>query len=102
MTDACNVCGLPKDLCLCDAVAKEKQAVVIKVDTRRYGKAMTVVEGLDAKSVDIKKLAKSMKAKLACGGTVKDGAIELQGDHRQGAKKVLLDSGFSESSITVR
>lgn len=101
MSELCPVCGLPKDLCLCASVAKEKQAIVVRVDKRRYGKAMTIIEGFDKKSVDVKSLAKTMKAKLACGGTVKDATIELQGDHRQGAKKVLLQSGFSESSITV-
>ncbi len=99
--DTCPVCGLPKDLCLCESVSKEKQVVTVRIDKRRYGKAMTIVEGLDKKSVDIKALAKTMKGKLACGGTVKDNVIELQGDHRQGAKKVLLEAGFSESSINV-
>ncbi len=101
MSDICPVCGLSKDLCLCADVAKEKQVVTVRIDKRRYGKAMTLIEGLDKKSVDIKGLAKTMKAKLACGGTVKDSTIELQGDHRQGAKRVLLEAGFSESSITI-
>jgi len=102
MSDICGVCGLPKELCLCDAVAKEKQVVVIQVDRRRYGKAMTIINGLDKKAVDVKALAKKLKAKLACGGTVKGSTIELQGDQRQDAKLVLLKSGFTESGITVR
>lgn len=101
MSDICAVCGLPKDLCLCDTVAKEKQVVTVRVDRRRYGKAMTIIEGFDNKSVDVKALAKTMKARLACGGTVKNGKIELQGDQRQGAKQVLLDAGFTESGINI-
>ena len=100
MSDIDPLTGLPKDLGIIESISKEKQNVVVRVDRRRYGKAMTIVEGFD-NSVDIKTLSKTMKAKLACGGTVKNRTIELQGDHRQGAKKVLIQSGFSESSITI-
>jgi len=97
--DICSVCGLPKDLCMCSTVAKEKQVVTVRTVKRRYGKLMTLVEGIDKKMIDIKSLAKQLKSKLACGGTVKDNAIELQGDHQQNVKKVLVALGFAEDSI---
>jgi translation initiation factor 1 len=61
---------------------------------------MTVVEGL-SKDVDIKDLAKKLKSKLACGGTAKNGIIELQGTHIAKVKEELIAQGFSEESITV-
>jgi translation initiation factor 1 len=99
--DICSVCGLTSDLCMCSTIAKEKQVVTIHTVKRRYGKIMTLVDGIDKKMVDIKTVSKQLKSKLACGGTVKDGTIELQGDHRSTAKKVLVGLGFAEDSIEV-
>jgi translation initiation factor 1 len=47
-----------------------------------------------------KNTAKSLKEKLACGGTVKDNTIELQGDHKKQAKEALIKLGFPEGSIS--
>ncbi len=99
MTEICNVCGLPKDLCICETIAREKQKIKIYVEKRKFGKTITIIEGLDEKSIDIKSLLKKFKKKLACGGTYKDGKIELQGDHRLKVKKMLIEEGFPESSI---
>ena len=46
-----------------------------------------------------KELAKKLKEKLACGGTVKDGIIELQGNHVSHVKQELIKLGFSSESI---
>ena len=65
------------------------------MDKRRYGKNVTIIEGIDPKDEDIYQIAKSLKRKVASGGTVKDGKrIELQGEHRQEAKKLLEEMGF--------
>jgi translation initiation factor 1 len=100
--DICSVCGLPSDLCMCSNLAKEKQVVEIYAIKRRFGKLMTLIEGLDRKAIDIKQLSKQLKSKLACGGTVKGDVIELQGDQRQTAKKLLIETGFAEESIKIR
>jgi translation initiation factor 1 (eIF-1/SUI1) len=42
-----------------------------------------------------------MKRGLATGGTVKDGILILQGDHRENASKMLIQNGFSEGSIEI-
>ncbi len=102
MSEVCQVCGLPKDLCVCEEIAREKQRIRIYSTRRRFGKLMTVIEGIDDKDVDTKDLTRKLKAKLACGGTVKDGRIEFQGDHRERVKSFLIQTGFPEETIDVR
>jgi len=102
MSEVCQVCGLPKDLCVCEEIAREKQRIRIYSTRRRFGKLMTVIEGIDDKDVDTKDLTRKLKAKLACGGTVKDGRIEFQGDHRERVKNFLIQTGFPEETIDVR
>ena len=87
---------------MCAAVAREKQKIVVKMEKRRFGKPATVIDGIDSKEVELKKVAKQLKEKLACGGTVKGSTIELQGDHRSKVKAVLTDLGFPADSIEIR
>jgi len=101
MSGICAVCGLPKDLCMCVTIAKEKQKIVVFEEFRRFRKKMTVIGGLD-KSVNLKDLAKQLKNKLSCGGTVKGNRIELQGAHKNKMKSVLQGMGFPEDSIEVK
>jgi translation initiation factor 1 len=74
----------------------------VHVIKRKFGKIVTVVEGLDDKQVSIKDLTKTLKSKLACGGTTKEGHIELQGDHKSRVKEVLVKMGFSPDMIDIR
>ena len=69
---------------------------------RKFGKFVTIIEGLDEKQVNIKDLAKKLKSELACGGTSKDGRIELQGHHKHRVKDVLIGLGFSPEMIDTR
>jgi translation initiation factor 1 len=69
---------------------------------RKFGKIVTLIEGVDEKQVPMKELTKELKSKLACGGTVKEGHIELQGDHRNRVKEVLIEMGFSQEMIDLR
>lgn len=69
---------------------------------RKYRKFVTIIEGLDEKQLDLDKLAKILKSKLACGGTSKNGRIELQGNHKTRIKDVLAGMGFSPDMIDVR
>ena len=94
MADICPVCGLPGELCMCEEIAREQQSVKIFTDSRRYGKTVTVIDGIDENDIDIDDLAKQLKTKCAAGGTAKDGRIELQGDHKKKVKAVLENMGF--------
>ena len=60
------------------------------------------MSGINEHEVDIKELARKLKNKLACGGTGKDGVIELQGDHLRTIREELLTLGFSPDTIDVR
>lgn len=90
----CDVCGLPKEICVCEEIAREQQEIRITTSTRRYGKLVTVVEGIDPAEIDLKTLTVDLKNACACGGSFKEGNIELQGDHRQRVKKELEKMGF--------
>ena len=94
MSDICEVCGLPKEICVCEDIAREQQKISIVVDKRRYGKMMTVIDGINPNELDINALISSLKSKCACGGTIKDGKIELQGDHRTKVRETLEKMGF--------
>ena len=94
MSEICPKCGLPKELCMCEEIAREQQSVRISIDSRRYGKTVTVIDGIDGNDIDIVDLAKTLKSRCAAGGTCKDGRIELQGDHKKKVKAVLEEMGF--------
>src|SRR3989344_4261445 len=80
-------------------IAKSEQHIKLTTEKRRYGKVITLVSGF-SKHVDIKGIAKALKEKLACGGTIKDGVIELQGNHLKQVKSILVKLGFPEDSIS--
>ncbi len=94
MAGICPTCGLPKELCACEEIAREQQEIKITTAKRRYGKVVTIVEGIDAGDIDIEDLARQLKTRCAAGGTVKEGKIELQGDHKKRVEQVLQELGF--------
>ena len=102
MNEICLKCGLPKELCMCETIAKESQRIVISIERKKFGKNYTVVTGIDHKEVDLKDLLKSLKSKLACGGTAKDNVIELQGVHKLRVKDILVKMGFPSDRIDIR
>lgn len=91
--------GLPTEAGVFEEIAKGEQKITVSTVARRYGKITTLVSGFD-KSLDIKATAKLLKEKLACGGTIKDGVIELQGNHKKHVKPLLIKAGFPEDAIS--
>nr|WP_232452858.1 MULTISPECIES: translation initiation factor [unclassified Methanopyrus] len=101
--DICPVCGLPKELCVCEEVSKETvEKIKIYAEQVRPGKVVTIIEGLDGAGIDLQELASKLKRECACGGTAKEGKIILQGDHRNKVREFLIKKeGFSEDAIEV-
>ncbi len=98
MPDICPKCGLPKEICVCDVLNKEtNRKIKVYTEKKKFKKYMTVVSGLTGD--ELEKTAKELKHMLACGGTSKNGIIELQGEHKEAVKKALLVLGYPEESI---
>ncbi len=91
----CATCGLPKELCVCEDLGRETTLLTVDLDTRRYGKAVTVVRGLESRPDEAEKLARELKKGLATGGSGKDGVIVLQGDRRKDVLRLLQQKGYS-------
>jgi len=100
MSDDLSLCGgLPAEIC--EQLSAEEQLIKIRLERRRYGREVTIIEGIDEKAFNLKKLASILKSRLATGGTAKEGRIEVQGDHRQRVKRILIELGFPEENIAV-
>ena len=67
----------------------------MSLDTKgRAGKGVTVVRGLVLDAAALAALGKQLKAACGSGGTVKDGTIEVQGDHCERVMAILAGQGF--------
>jgi translation initiation factor 1 len=98
MQEIDKISGLPKDLFDIGNIEKEQQNIKIEVKQSRFRKVVTMISGIDDKQM-AKEIGKEMKQKFACGGTVKDNVIEIQGDHRARAKELLVKKGYKEELI---
>lgn len=81
-----------------DQVSKADQKIEVYIDTRSYNKEMTIIEGFD-ENVDLDDLSSTLKSKVAAGGTVKDGHIELQGNHLHRIEDILAEEGFDNVEV---
>lgn len=82
----CPGCGQPVAACACakNARAAPPSDGVVRVSREtkgRAGKGVTVVKGVPLDGEALVQLGKQLKAACGAGGTVKDGVIEVQGDH---------------------
>lgn len=95
----CPGCGHPIKKCCCsdESVPPRGDGVVrISRQTKgRKGSGVTIVSGLPLAEKDLKDLAKKLKTKCGSGGTVKNGLIEIQGDHRRMLLDVLKSLGYT-------
>jgi translation initiation factor 1 len=97
----CDVCGKLEALCACPPAAvetklkpPESQTARLRLEKRPKGKQVTTVSGLDPEGNDLAALAASLKGKCGTGGTVKNGVIELQGDHLVAAEAALKELAY--------
>lgn len=98
----CPTCGSPTKNCSCKGKKpKPKSKVgsdgIIRIRREkkgRKGKTVTTISGFSEGNDDLKQIAKSLKGKCGTGGSIKDGAIIIQGDHRQTIQSELQKQGF--------
>jgi len=65
-----------------------------RVTQGRAGKGVTVITGLALPQAEIEKLARTLKQQCGSGGTVRDGVIEIQGEHRDAVVAMLAKLGI--------
>jgi len=96
----CERCGKALKACRCPRGGDGKvllprhQQARVRREGRGGGKTVTVVSGLDPRASDLAGMLKQFKASLGTGGTVREGAIELQGDHREKLVELLREMGY--------
>lgn len=73
---------------------QQQTAYLHRESSGRGGKVVSVVKNLILTEEDLKTLAKRLKQECGSGGTVKDGVIEIQGEHRQRMAEVLQKLGY--------
>jgi translation initiation factor 1 len=102
MAEICSICGLPRDICVCSEISKEQQRIKVRLETRKWRRAVTIIDGINDKDTDLGRLAQKMKTNCACGGTAKNSQIILQGDHRQKVYSYLLQMGYRKENIELQ
>lgn len=95
----CPECGRPYDKCRCGkkpAAPRGDGIVRVSRETKgRKGKGVTLITGTGLEHEALKQLAKRLKTRCGSGGTVKNGEIEIQGDHRDLLEEELRKEGFT-------
>ena len=95
----CPSCGQP----ITDCVCRQNKSTpvgdgIVRVGMERKGrkgKGMTVITGVPLDQLELLALAKKLKIKCGTGGTLKDGVIEIQGNHRDMLVEVLKEQGWT-------
>ena len=100
----CPTCRQASADCRCKALAAAARpsgdgvARVSRESKGRGGKTVTLVRGLPLAEAELQALGKQLRAACGSGGTVKDGVIEIQGDHRDRVLALLLQGGHKAKS----
>ena len=100
--NTCPRCGKPYKQCRCETVtsdqasAKKRDGIVRVMRDRkgRGGKTVTVIDGVLGSEAELTTLAQQLKKLCGSGGTVKDGNIEIQGDHCDKVQAKLTELGY--------
>lgn len=93
----CPACRKPVGECICRrnaAIPAGDGVVRVSLETKgRKGKGVTLVKGLALDALALAQLGKQLKTACGSGGTVKDGVIEIQGDHCERVIEALKKQG---------
>lgn len=93
----CPACRQPVAQCVCKQnkpLPTGDGIVRVSRETKgRGGKAVTLVKGVLVDEAALEQLGKQLKTACGSGGTVKDGVVEIQGDHRERVLQWLIDQG---------
>jgi len=93
----CNTCAKLKSECRCSPAPQQNPAnAVVRIGRQtkgRKGSGVTVITGIPLPVGELKQLAQQLKKKCGCGGTLKDGVIEIQGDQRDFLLDLLQQQG---------
>lgn len=95
----CSTCGRPYKECRCAQSAQptRKSDGIVRVmrdRKQRGGKTVTVITGVTGDEAELSVLAQQLKKLCGSGGTVKDGTIEIQGDHCEKVMARLVALGY--------
>lgn len=94
----CPDCRQPQAQCVCQAAAVPVGDGIVRVSREtkgRGGKAVTLVKGVPLGADALAELGKKLKTACGSGGTVKDGVIEVQGDHVERVMDTLKAQGYT-------
>lgn len=95
----CPDCGEPIAQCRCrqkQSAPKKDGIVRVSRETKgRKGKGVTLIAGVPLHPEGLRDLAKELKQTCGSGGTVKEGVIEIQGDHRESVAEALRKKGYT-------
>jgi translation initiation factor 1 len=93
----CPDCARPIAECVCKQAAAPLSDGVVRVSLEtkgRKGKGVTLIRGVPLAADDLALLCKQLKQRCGSGGTIKEGAIEIQGDHRVAVLEALKPRGW--------
>lgn len=94
----CPKCKKPVSKCTCKKKQeKPKRDGIVRIQRQtkgRKGKAVTLITGLPLTMDGLRSLSKELKQKCGCGGTVKEGVIEIQGDQCDTIMDELKERGY--------
>jgi len=97
----CAGCRRPSAQCVCKGAAAQARPApagpirVARQTQGRAGKAVTIVTGLPLPPQALQTLATELKRRCGSGGTIKDGVIEIQGEHRDTVVAELIRRGYA-------
>ncbi len=100
LREVCPRCGWPEKNCHCSKPSED--AIPAKITARlrisragRRGKTVTVIESLPKNEAFLKETLRELKKACGSGGAIREGSLEIQGDHRERLRELLRKKGWT-------